>query len=286
MCVSVPISRRGKTPPAIFKSLGLAAAIALGGAAASGHKTLAAGTPPVVGYGYAPDREVDVELVLAVDISQSMDVDEQEVQRAGYVAALTSPQVLDAIRYGPTGRIAVAYMEWGGTGEQFVVADWSVISDASTAAAFATKIAEAPLNHRQRTSISSALAQATLMVGSNSYEGLRKVIDISGDGPNNQGGAVTAIRDRTVSAGITINGLPLMMKSDKDTWQSMMNIDNYYEDCVIGGPGHFFIPVRSKGQFADAIRMKLVLEIAGLVPTQPQVIRAAGRKPVNCSLYD
>lgn len=209
----------------------------------------------------------------------------RKIQRAGYVSALTSPQVLDAIRYGPTGRIAVTYMEWGGKGEQVVVADWSVIEDEATAAAFAARIAEAPLNHRQRTSIASALDHATRMVTTNGYEGLRKVIDISGDGPNNQGGTVTAFRDRAIAAGITINGLPLMMKSEKDSWQALMNIDHYYEDCVIGGPGHFFVPVHSKAQFADAIRMKLVLEIAGLV-REPSVIPASARKPVNCSLYD
>lgn len=258
-----------------------ALAILLGPAALA-----AGGAGPIVGHAYDPEREVDVELVLAVDISQSMDVDEQEIQRAGYVAALTSPEVLDAIRYGPTGRIAVTYMEWGGAGEQFVIADWTVIHDAATAAAFAARIAEAPLQQRQRTSISSALAQATAMVASNGYEGLRKVIDISGDGPNNQGGAVAAMRERAIAAGITINGLPLMMKSEKDAWQAMMNIDHYYEDCVIGGPGHFFIPVRSKAQFADAVRMKLVLEIAGLMPAEAQVMRASARKPVNCGLYD
>ena len=235
---------------------------------------------------YDPDREVDVELVLAVDVSQSMDTDEQEIQRAGYVAALTSPEILEAIGYGPTGRIAVAYMEWGGTGEQFVVADWSVISDAASAAAFATKIAEAPLRQRRRTSIASALSQAAMMIAMNEYDGLRKVIDISGDGPNNQGGAVTQFRDRAVAQGITINGLPLMMKEDDDPWQSMMNVDNYYEDCVIGGPGNFFVPVYSKAQFADAIRMKLVMEIAGITPPEPLVMQATARKPVNCGLYD
>lgn len=248
--------------------------------------TLVSARAQTLGYAYDPEREVDVELVLAVDISQSMDTDEQEIQRAGYVAALTSEQVLDAIKYGPTGRIAVAYMEWGGAGEQFIVADWSVISDAASAAAFATKIAEAPLRQRRRTSIASALEEATRMVAENAYEGLRKVIDISGDGPNNQGGAVTAFRDRTIAQGITINGLPLMMKDDDAPWQTMMNVDHYYEDCVIGGPGHFFVPVHSKAQFADAVRMKLVLEIAGLVPSEPRVMQASGRKPVNCGLYD
>ncbi len=233
-----------------------------------------------------PDSEVDVELVLAVDISQSMDLEEQEVQRAGYVAALTSEEVLEAIRYGPLGRIAVTYVEWGGIGEQFVIADWAVVEDRATAEAFAGQIAEAPLQHRQRTSIASALSHAMAMVESNRFEGIRRVVDISGDGPNNQGGAVTASRDAAMAAGITINGLPLMMKAEKNAWQAFLHLDHYYEDCVIGGPGAFSIPVRSKEGFADAIRMKLVLEIVGLQPHDSEPIRVAGRTPVNCRLFD
>ena len=237
----------------------------------------------IAGSHYDPAREVDVELVLAVDISQSMDREEQEIQRAGYVAALTSPEVLEAIRHGPLGKIAVAYMEWGSTGDQFIVADWSVIHDSSTAAAFATKIAEAPLRHSQRTSISAALSQAAKMIATNPYDGLRKVIDMSGDGPNNQGEKVSVIRDLVISAGITINGLPLILK--RDSWQMLMNVDNYYADCVIGGPGHFSIPVYNKEDFVKAIKMKLILEIAG-IPQQESVMKADVRKPVNCSLYD
>jgi hypothetical protein len=112
------------------------------------------------------------------------------------------------------------------------------------------------------------------------------VIDVSGDGPNNQGGSVTAMRDRMVAEGVTINGLPLMMKSNKNTWQAMLNLDHYYEDCVIGGPGSFAIPVRSQEGFADAIRMKLVLEIGGLVPDTPSIQKAAGREPIRCNLFD
>jgi hypothetical protein len=284
MRVPVPHPRAGRFLPTFAKAASVALTLATL-TTASAALAAPAGAP-VLGYGYDPDREVDVELVLAVDISQSMDRDEQEVQRAGYIAALTSPEVLDAIRYGPTGRIAISYLEWGSVGEQFIVADWSVISDAATAAAFAAKIAEAPLRHSQRTSISAALTQAATMVSSNEYEGLRKVIDMSGDGPNNQGGKVTQFRDKVIASGITINGLPLMMKSERDAWQTMMNLDHYYEDCVIGGPGHFSIPVRSKTQFGDAIRMKLVLEIAGLAPGQAGVMKADARKPINCSLYD
>ncbi|WP_428573367.1 DUF1194 domain-containing protein [Roseibium sp.] len=239
-------------------------------------------------YSYDPANEVDVELVLAVDISQSMDTEEQEVQRAGYVAALTSREFLDAIQVGPIGRVAVTYMEWGGVDEHFIVADWTVIQDEASAAHFASKIAEAPLRQVQRTSIASALQKSVQLVQNNQFMGLRRVIDISGDGPNNQGGSVTEMRDRMVAAGVTINGLPLMMKSNKNTWQAMLNLDHYYEDCVIGGPGSFAIPVRSQEGFADAIRMKLVMEIAGLHLPEPDAYfqRASGREPIRCNLFD
>lgn len=239
-------------------------------------------------FSYNPANEVDVELVLAVDISQSMDTEEQEIQRAGYVSALTSNEFLEAIQVGPIGKIAIMYMEWGGVDEHFVVADWTVVQDAGSAAHFATKIAEAPLRQVQRTSIASALEKSVWMVQNNEYQGLRRVIDISGDGPNNQGGSVTAMRDRMVQSGVTINGLPLMMKSNKNTWQAMLNLDHYYEDCVIGGPGSFAIPVRSKEGFADAIRMKLVMEIAGISMPEPDNYfhTVAMREPVRCNLFD
>ncbi len=239
-------------------------------------------------YSYDPANEVDVELVLAVDISQSMDTEEQEVQREGYVAALTSRDFLDAIQVGPIGRVAITYMEWGGVDEHFIVADWTVIQDAESAAHFASKIAEAPLRQVQRTSIASALQKSVWLVQNNKYQGLRQVIDISGDGPNNQGGSVTDMRDRMVATGVTINGLPLMMKSNKNTWQAMLNLDHYYEDCVIGGPGSFAIPVRSQEGFADAIRMKLVMEIAGLRMQEPApyIQRVAGRERIRCDLFD
>ncbi|WP_209010861.1 DUF1194 domain-containing protein [Labrenzia sp. PHM005] len=239
-------------------------------------------------YTYNPANEVDVELVLAVDISQSMDTEEQEIQRAGYVSALTSQEFLDAIQVGPIGKIAITYMEWGGVDEHFVVADWTIVQDATSASHFASKISEAPLRQVQRTSIASALEKSVWMVQHNEYQGLRQVIDISGDGPNNQGGSVTEMRDRMVQAGVTINGLPLMMKSNKNTWQAMLNLDHYYEDCVIGGPGSFAIPVRSKEGFADAIRMKLVMEIAGISMPEPDNYfqKVAMREPVRCNLFD
>lgn len=234
-------------------------------------------------YQYDPSAEVDVELVLAVDISQSMDTDEQELQRAGYAAAITSRDFLDAIEAGPIGRIAVTYMEWGGVDEHFIVARWQVIDGTDSAVHLAEEILAADTRQVQRTSIASALVKSAALIEASKYQGLRKVIDVSGDGPNNQGGSVTEIREQVIAQGITINGLPLMLKDSQPSWNSMLNLDHYYEDCVIGGPGSFSIPVRSREGFADAVRMKLVNEIAGL---QPSVIPAQARELVRCNLFD
>lgn len=264
---------------------GMVAAVALTVAAAIATPANAA-----LPLNYDPAAEVDVELILAVDISQSMDEEEQKVQRKGYISALTSPEVLEAIRIGPTGRIAVSYVEWGGSDEQYIVADWSIIDGPETASAFAAKVSEAPLRQVQRTSITSALSFSVAMMEENEYFGLRRVIDMSGDGPNNQGGQVTDARDLALTKGITINGLPLMMKGTGNGWYHMPNLDHYYEDCVIGGPGAFTIPVHSKESFASAIRMKLVLEIAGLSPNpangQDSVMFAQGRKMIPCNLFN
>ncbi|WP_208997743.1 DUF1194 domain-containing protein [Roseibium algicola] len=234
---------------------------------------------------YDPANEVDVELVLAVDISQSMESDEKDLQRAGYAAALLSREFLDAIEAGPLQRIAVSYVEWGGIGEQYVVADWQIIDGPDSAAHLAEEILTAPENKSQRTSIADALRFSKTMLENNQYQGLRSVIDISGDGPNNQGGAVTEARDMLVSAGITINGLPLKLKQDKTAWAATFNIVNYYRDCVIGGPGSFAEPVRSKDEFPQAVKRKLVTEVAGI---QPQVIHASSTesKPTNCGMFD
>ncbi|WP_208999283.1 DUF1194 domain-containing protein [Roseibium sediminis] len=237
-------------------------------------------------YSYDFANEVDVELVLAVDISQSMDTEEQEVQRAGYISALTSKEFLEAIQLGPIGKIAVTYMEWGGVDEHFIVADWTIIENLQTAESFVSLIAEAPLRQVQRTSISSALKKSVDLVQDNQYTSLRQVVDISGDGPNNQGGSVTEVRDRLLSTGVVINGLPLMMKANTNTWQAMLNLDHYYEDCVIGGPGSFAIPVRSQEGFADAIRMKLVMEIAGLTFPKSYVQKVSMREPIRCNMFD
>ena len=213
-------------------------------------------------------KEVDVELVLAVDISQSMDEEEQEVQRNGYADAIMSPEVLKAIEMGMLGKIAITYIEWGDQDKQFDVTGWHVISNAAEAKIFADKIRSAPNRKVQRTSISSALLYSAAQILENEYEGLRKVIDISGDGPNNQGGLVGPARQTVLDNGITINGLPLMVKKIMPHYPGF-ELDKYYKECVIGGPGSFYHPVLSLTDFPRAIKTKLVLEMVGFEPPRP-----------------
>lgn len=227
----------------------------------------------------APDRgapaevTVDVELVLAVDVSYSMDPEEQALQREGYIAALTSPEFLNALRQGQHGRIAATYVEWAGTIEQRVIVPWRVIDGPDSAAAFGEAIAAAPYRRAYRTSISAALQFAAPLFESSGHRGLRRVIDVSGDGANNQGVLVTLARDEVLAKGITINGLPIMLKRPSPATMDIPNLDVYYEDCVIGGPAAFVIPIKDRDQFKEATRTKLVLEVAGLTPRP-----AAGRR--------
>ena len=219
----------------------------------------------------AADMPADLELMLAVDVSRSMDGDEQTLQRDGYVAAITHPDVIGAITQGLHGKIALAYVEWAGPATQYMVMDWRVIDGEASAKAFAAELAEAPIQRYHGTSISNGLAYVAPQFDSNGYEGLRRVIDVSGDGPNNMGMPVEIAREPIIRAGITINGLPIMIKR-AGGFASIPNLDVYYEDCVIGGPGAFLVVVKSADQFADAIRRKLVLEIVG---REPEVIPAA-----------
>lgn len=216
-------------------------------------------------------REVDLKLVLAVDISYSMDADEQQVQREGYAGAIVSQPVMDAIRQGLLGRIAVSYVEWAGAEEQRTVVPWTLIDGPDAARAFAAALTEAPLRRAYRTSISGALAHAARLLDTSEFKGLRSVIDISGDGPNNQGETVEAVRDDLLEHGVVINGLPLMMKRPSHSMMDIGDLDAYYRDCVIGGPGAFMVPVRGVEQFAEAVRTKLVMEIAGLSPDVPGI---------------
>ena len=243
----------------------------------------AAALPPALAKGGA--NEVDVELVLAVDISYSMDIEEQRLQREGYIKALTSPDVLKAIRGGMVGKIAVTYFEWAGHNVQRVVVPWQVIDGPETADAFVAKLAAAPINRWYRTSVSGAILYGQELFEGNGYDGLRRVLDISGDGPNNSGVLVTDARDRAVRSGITINGLPIMIDNGRRSVFDMDDLDDYYEDCVIGGPGAFMVAIKERDQFVEATRTKILREVAGLA-AEPRVIRVntedAPRKKVDC----
>lgn len=207
---------------------------------------------------------VDLELVLAVDISGSIDPVEAEIQRRGYIDALTDPRVIGAIRSGVLGRIGVTYVEWAGASYQQVVVGWQEISDEESANAFASELAEAPILTASRTSLSGAIDFSVRVLDGSGFEGLRRVIDISGDGYNNRGRPVAEARDDAVNAGIVINGLPIL-NDRPNPWGGppAYQLDRYFSENVIGGPGAFQIPVLGFEDFGRAILSKLLLEIAG-----------------------
>jgi hypothetical protein len=229
-------------------------------------------------------NRVDVELILAVDVSYSMDMDELALQREGYAEAITSKEFLQALKTGPTGKVAVTYFEWAASTDQKIVIPWRVIDGPESAGAVAEEILKAPLRRASRTSISGAINFAMPLFDANDYHGIRRVIDISGDGPNNNGEPVTSARDAALARGVTINGLPIMSKETNYATMDIENLDIYYEDCVIGGAGSFVVPIKTKEKFKEAIRTKLVMEVAHRVP-ELTVVPAATREPrVSCTI--
>ena len=231
----------------------------------------------------AQEVPVDVELVLAVDVSLSMLPFELEIQRKGYAAAIADPRVVAAIGKGLHGRIAVTYFEWAGNGSQTEVVPWTVIASPADAQAFADRLLASPSSGMRRTSISGAIDHAASLFKDNGYRGFKKVIDISGDGPNNQGRPVTQARDDAVAQGIIINGLALMtLDSSPYGSYDIPDLDRYYSECVIGGPGAFMAPVDGWDQFPEAIRRKLVTELAGM----PAFVVPARLVPVADAAYD
>jgi hypothetical protein len=208
---------------------------------------------------------VDLELVLAVDVSLSMDQDEQRLQRDGYVNAFRDDGIIKAIRSGPNGRIAVSYVEWAGAGIQSVVIPWQLIASAGDARQFADQLAGKPISRALMTSISEVVKMSGDLFATSPVIGLRRVIDVSGDGPNNSGGRVETARDLVLAKGIVINGLAISIHRGIGAYSyfDLPDLDRYYKDCVIGGPGSFVLAIRKKSEFATAIRQKLLLEIAG-----------------------
>lgn len=259
----------------------------------------AALAPPVVAQGQPPSQrlaqapaprlpamptEVDVALVLAVDISFSMDLEELALQRAGYVEALRSPEVHKAIANGATGRIAISFFEWAGVNIQHHLLPWTVIDSPESALALAAEIEKQPTRRGQRTSISGAIDFSVRQLDEAPFRALRKVMDISGDGPNNSGRVVTVARDEALRKGISINGLPIAIR--KPGYLDISELDIYYEDCVIGGQGAFVIPITEKAQFIQTIKTKLIMEISD-APSEPArlIMPAQVRVPrVSCTV--
>ena len=230
----------------------------------------------------AASEPVDLELIIAVDVSNSVDAYEARLQREGYVAAFSDAQVIEAIQSGFFGRVAVLYFEWAGLGFNRIVMDWTVIQDVEGARAFAAELGRQSYSSARRTSISEAIDFAVPLFEKNDYIGKRKVIDISGDGPNNSGRPVTQAREAALAAGITINGLPIVDNSpgySRFAW--IPDLDLYYEHCVIGGRGSFMIVANGFADFANAIRQKLVLEIAGLTPAEQPAAKSAAAGPAG-----
>ena len=229
------------------------------------------------------DVEVDLELVLAVDISLSMDDEEQRLQRDGFIAAIRHPDVIAAIRDGLNGRIALTYLEWAGTASQEVLVPWSLIDGKAAAEAFAEKLAAIPLRGAHRTSISGAMQYSRVLFEGSGFRGPRQVVDVSGDGANNQGMPVTVARDRLVDQGIVINGLAIMVeRQGVEDFFTLANLDEYFEDCVIGGPGAFVIRITDRNQLAPAIRRKMMLEIAAADPRISPAAAPVLREPADC----
>lgn len=220
-----------------------------------------------VGSAAAANMPVDLELVLAVDVSGSMDDDEHQLQKQGYIDAFRHPDLIRAIKSGSHGRIAVTYIEWGGPDDQVIVVPWQIITDQASALRFSEALAAKTIALIRGTSISGGILFSIPLITTNNIRSTRQVIDISGDGPNNSGVLVTQARDMAANRGIVINGLPLMIKPS--LWDSphATKLDRYYNDCVIVGAGAFVLPVRRAGDLQFAIRRKLVLEISETITT-------------------
>jgi len=182
----------------------------------------------------------------------------------------------------PNSKIAVTYFEWAASGDQKIIIPWRLIEGPETADAVANEIMKTPVRRASRTSISGAIYFAMPLFDQDPYHGLRRVIDISGDGPNNSGSPVVGARDEALSKGIVINGLPIMVKEPSHSTMDIDNLDFYYEDCVIGGPGSFVVPIKDRDKFKEAIRTKLLLEVAGEEPER-RIVPVAEKEPrVSC----
>ena len=216
----------------------------------------------------AQDRkQVDLALAMAIDISGSIDPDEAHLQREGYVQAFRDPVIVKAILGGSNGRIAVAYYEWSDAWVQRILIDWTLLDSEAAIEAFASRLAAAPISIARRTSISGAIRYAIPLFGRSPYDAERKVLDISGDGSNNDGALVTDMRYEALKERIVINGLPIMNdRPNPFGFPSESDLDKYYLACVTGGPRSFVEVARNFEDFPRAVRKKLLQEVADIGP--------------------
>jgi hypothetical protein len=215
---------------------------------------------------------VDLLLVLAADVSRSVDHQKFMLQREGYAAAVSDPQVLDAIRSGPHGKVALLFVEWSGFGAQKVVIDWTPIDGPAAARRFGDQLVEAPRSFADRTSISGGIDFSVEQLKRAPFESTRRTIDVSGDGTNNAGRDVRIARDETVAKGITINGLVILSERQVPWNPEHTNppggLEKYYRENVIGGPGAFVVVAEGFQSFGRAIIKKMIAEIALLAPSR------------------
>ncbi|MBL6946276.1 MAG: DUF1194 domain-containing protein [Rhodospirillales bacterium] len=226
------------------------------------------------------EEKVDLELVLAIDVSGSVDPDEARLQRDGYVSALKDADVVRAITAGFRRAIAVSYIEWAGDAHISVVSNWVRVDGADSANQLAARLSEEPLTTGLWTSISGIIEFALPRFEDNGFIGTRRVIDISGDGANNDGLLVTVARDAAIEARVTINGLPIVNdRLNPFGRKQIPNLDLYYRHCVIGGAGAFLVVAKGFKAFAQAIKRKLIFEIAGFAPPGGTLVIAPPPRP-------
>lgn len=225
--------------------------------------------------GAAPVEDVDIALVIATDVSYSVDENEAHFQRQGAVSAFRDPDVIRAIESGPRGRIAVAYIDFATAGANKVIADWHIVHDRDSAEQFAAILEAAPRTFGVNTSISSGIELAMHLLETSAVHAGKRMIDISGDGPNNEGHLVDRTRDEAVAKGIVINGLPIVTPADQFDIFYLPDLDRYYAGCVIGGPGSFIQVAHGFEDLERALRRKLIQEISWAAPPRPLLIHAA-----------
>jgi hypothetical protein len=222
-------------------------------------------------------QDVDLLLVLASDVSRSVDTRKFELQRQGYAAALSNRRVVEAIQSGPHGKIAICFVEWSGATSLKLVIDWTIVSDAASARKIGDQMLELPRSFADRTSISAGLEFSFAQLERSPYKAARRTIDVSGDGTNNSGRDIASVRDEVTAKGVTVNGLVILSDSPLPWNPEHTNppggLGEYYRRNVIGGPGAFVMVAENHDSFGQAIVKKMIAEIAWVAPEKPSVLR-------------